>query len=89
MTDFQDSATLIWLSPGSRPEPNDWRSHTPGTPPDAARWENVGNAINYAVGMMADRALEGREPWIRSAAGHVFMPAAIRVMAETFASRRR
>lgn len=89
MTEFQDAATLVWLPTGDRPEPQDWRSPTPGTPPDAARWENVGYAINYAVGMMADRAREGREPWIRSATGHVYMPAAIRVMAETLAARRR
>ena len=88
MSNFQDSATLIWLPKGERPQPDDWRSHSPGTPADAAHWENVGYAINYAVGMMADRAETGLEPWIRSASGHVYMPAAIRVMAETLAARR-
>ncbi|KQT64075.1 MULTISPECIES: hypothetical protein [unclassified Aureimonas] len=89
MSEFQDSAILIWLPKDTRPQPDDWRSPTPGTPPDAARWANVGYAINYAVGMMADRAAENLEPWIRSATGHVYMPAAIRVMAETLAARRR
>lgn len=89
MAEFQESATLIWLPTGRRPEPADWRTPSPNTPPDAGHWENVGYAINYAVGMMPDRAREDREPWIRSAAGHVYWPAAIRVMAEELAARRR
>ena len=88
MSDFQDAAVLIWMPAGSRPTAKDWLRPTPGTPPDAARWDNVGYAINYAVGMMPDRAREDRVPWIRSANGHIYMPAAIRVMAETLAARR-
>ncbi|WP_156386734.1 hypothetical protein [Aureimonas sp. Leaf454] len=83
-----DAAMLVWMPFGERPEGDDWLRPSEGTPPDAATWQTVGHAINYAVGMMADRAAEGREPWIRSASGHIYKPAAIRVMAETFAARR-
>jgi hypothetical protein len=84
----EDGAMLIWMPIGERPEPGQWLTPSPGTPPDAARWQTVGHAINYAVGMMVDRESQGLEPWIRSASGHIYKPPAIRVMAETLAARR-
>ncbi|WP_062203653.1 hypothetical protein [Aureimonas sp. AU12] len=77
-----DVATLIWGDRTSHPDPSVWRIAGPGTGHSADRWPSLHHAINYAVGMMRDRAEDDLHPWIRSSAGHVYSPAAIRVMSD-------
>ncbi|WP_062015205.1 hypothetical protein [Aureimonas sp. AU4] len=80
-------ATLLWGDRDARPDPAAWRIDA-SDQRSAALWANLHQAINYAVGMMPDREPQGLHPWIRTPGGHIYSPAAIKVLSDTMGRRR-
>jgi len=83
----EGKATLVWGDREAKPDPAVWRIDTSDTR-SPALWATLHQAINYAVGMMPDRAAEGLHPWIRTPTGHIYSPATIKVMSDTLDRRR-
>lgn len=80
MNDEADRWTLIWADSTERPDPRLWKIGLSYNEQTAAYWSSLAQAIGYATGMTSDRASGGLYPWIRTPQGHVYSPAAIKVM---------
>lgn len=83
----EGQATLVWGARDVKPDPAVWRVDATD-PRSPALWASLHQAINYAVGMMPDRAPQGLHPWIRTPSGHIYSPATIQVLSEVMERRR-
>lgn len=81
---WNDSAVLVWMSPGDSPsaaafDPNN-RQEPPAPNPEG--WWYLGQAIVHATELIAAGANNGKEPWIK-VGDAVFDPPHIRVLYKT------
>ena len=81
MANVDEITTLIWGDRTEKPDPNVWNIGPSTREQTAGHWSSLRHAINYAIGMQADREREGLHPWIRTPQGHVYSPTTIEAMA--------